>query len=419
MKIRTIAFIILCFSNHHAKTQNLKMVILDSCYHWAEINYPKYKNLHWLQQQTQLDLKNLGNRVLPQISISGQATYQSEVTEIPISLPNLTIDPLSKDQYRIATEISQPITDIFLQSNRRKTTQIIGNIEAEKIQTELYRLKERITQIYFNIILLKAQLKNIGVSRNLLENRITLFNSQLKQGAAQTNQNDELQIAIVQFDKKEIETLNQLSVLIKLMHQMTQKPIDENTIFVIDSIDTSHSNKRLPELRLLDHQNELLQAQKATLKASLLPNISAFLQVGYGRPTLNMLSNEFGDYYIGGLRINWNIQPWYNYKNDNKKNQTQLNILNNQIKQFEYQNSLTNTETKANIQKTKNLIIKDDQIIKTREKLLKNADTNLKNGTINNFQYLEAFNALEEAKNIKTINEIQLSLLETQLKLNN
>ena len=45
------------------------------------------------------------------IQIIGQATYQNDVTQFPVKLPNVSVDPLSKDQYKVYADVSQTIYD--------------------------------------------------------------------------------------------------------------------------------------------------------------------------------------------------------------------------------------------------------------------------------------------------------------------
>jgi hypothetical protein len=47
-----------------------------------------------------LEIEAINKAKLPTIDLNAQATYQSDVTSLPISLPNVTVNPPNKDQYR-------------------------------------------------------------------------------------------------------------------------------------------------------------------------------------------------------------------------------------------------------------------------------------------------------------------------------
>lgn len=89
--------------------QAQSVVTLDQCYEAARANYPLLKQKELLAQNGELAIENLNLiRRLPQLAINGQATWQSQVTKLPIELPNLAIPTLSEDQYR--TSRSTPAT---------------------------------------------------------------------------------------------------------------------------------------------------------------------------------------------------------------------------------------------------------------------------------------------------------------------
>ena len=77
----------------------------------ARNNFPAIKQLDLVKQTAGLNVENLKKGFLPQLSINGQATYQSDVTGLNLSLPGVNIDPINKDQYKLSAEISQLLYD--------------------------------------------------------------------------------------------------------------------------------------------------------------------------------------------------------------------------------------------------------------------------------------------------------------------
>ena len=88
-----------------------------------------------------IQLKMLLKAILPQFSINGQATYQSDVTDIPIKIPNTTIPTLSKDQYKIYTEVDQTISDGGIIKMQKQSIEANAAIDDQKLEVELYELK--------------------------------------------------------------------------------------------------------------------------------------------------------------------------------------------------------------------------------------------------------------------------------------
>jgi hypothetical protein len=55
---------------------------------------------------------------------------------------------------------------------------------------------------------------------------------------------------------------------------------------------------------VIDIREKMLDARNG-------PRVYSFLQLGYGRPALNMLNNQADTYYVGGLRLNWTVSGFY------------------------------------------------------------------------------------------------------------
>mgnify|MGYP003565022114 FL=1 len=81
-------------------------ITLEDCYRLARENYPTVKKLNLLSKTEAYTLANANRAYLPQVSILGQATYQSEVTDLSKSVagvlplpPNVSLPTIDKEQY--------------------------------------------------------------------------------------------------------------------------------------------------------------------------------------------------------------------------------------------------------------------------------------------------------------------------------
>src|SRR3546814_1700535 len=73
-----------------------------------------------------------------------------------------------------------------------------------------------------------------------------------------------------------------------------------------------------PGLELFRLQKELLDVEEKKLRSGYLPKLSAFFQGAWGRPMLNIISDEFGPWYITGARLTRNFGSLYTLKNDRR-----------------------------------------------------------------------------------------------------
>lgn len=102
---RLIVFIALALSFVSAFSQ----ITLDECRELARANYPLIKRFRLVEQSRSLSVSNASKAWLPQVSLNARASYQSEVTRLPVDIPGVEISPLPKDQYDVSVNVSQQI----------------------------------------------------------------------------------------------------------------------------------------------------------------------------------------------------------------------------------------------------------------------------------------------------------------------
>src|SRR5690554_2996855 len=202
---------------------------LEACYDLAEKNYPLAKQKAILEEKINSEIKVLEKEKLPKLDLNAQATYQSDVIEFPMNLPNTNIEPPNKDQYRATIDANQLIYNggNIAANTRLKTAELAT--QQQQVAVNLYTLKSRINQNYFSVLLFQEQ-KNLLLSKTEeLEARLKEVKSGVKHGAVlpaseQILEAEQLklqqQISQTNFDRK--KALNNLSLLLS-------QNIDTNT----------------------------------------------------------------------------------------------------------------------------------------------------------------------------------------------
>ena len=189
-------------------------------------------------------------------------------------------------------------------------------------------------------------------------------------------------------------------------------PIDENTVLEKPHRQILTNTINRPELKLFDLQKKSFDVQEKLLTAKNLPRLSAFFQGGFGRPGLNMLDNDFQGYYIGGLRLSWNITGFYTYKNEKKMLANSQSMIDIQRETFLFNTNLTLKQQNADITKMQELIKTDKSIVTLRESVKNTTQNQLTYGTATTNDYLIAVNAEDQAKQNLILHEIQLLMTE-------
>jgi outer membrane protein TolC len=177
---------------------------LQQVYDSAKNNYPLLKQKQIIEQTKELTINNLSKGLLPQVNISAQATYQSEVTKVNIPIPGVSIDPLSKDQYRIVADVSQTLYDGGITKQQKELQLLNANAENQKIEVELYKLKERVAQVYLSVLFIDEQLKQTELLKADIQSGIKKVQAQVSNGVAFKSNVNVLKAQLLQTNKSKL-----------------------------------------------------------------------------------------------------------------------------------------------------------------------------------------------------------------------
>lgn len=399
-----------------ARARSQEVLTLEKCYELAASRYPLVRQYALIEKTREYSISNASKGALPQLHIAGQATYQSAVTRIPISLPNLDIPVLSKDQYKLYGEISQPVTDLVTVRYQKELIEAGTAVEQQKIEVELYKLKERINQLYFGILLIDARIIQTGILKKDIESGISKSKVAIANGIATRSSADLLRAEWLKADQRAIELVATRKGYADMLALFIDRPVDENTLLQAppETLQTADINR--PELRLFDMQKITFESQSKLIDAKTLPRFSLFFQGGYGRPALNMLSNSFDPYYIGGIRLSWNLSAYYTYRQEKQLLSLSRNTLDVQKETFLFNTLLTLRRQNQEIARLEELIEKDRDIIALRENVTASAQNQLEYGTATTNDYLTYVNAEDQAKQDLILHQVQLLMARYDLK---
>lgn len=394
----------------------LTTVSLTECYDWARLNYPLIAKLDLLEKSTQYSLSNAAKGNLPQININGQATYQSEVTELPIDLPNLEVPTISKDQYKVYAEVYQPLTHFSAVNAQKQQLTINGQIEQQKVEIDLYPLKDRINQIYFGILLMEVKKEQLSLAETDIDSTLARLEAAIQNGTATLMDKQLLAVEKININQQLYENESNKEAFLQMLSALTGKIIHSTTTFTRPEVILPNVIVNRPELNLLSLQEQLVDAQVSQLRTRNIPTLGLFVQGGMGRPALNFLSNDFAPYYIAGLKFNWNLSNRYTTKNDRQKFAIQRQLINNQRETFLLNTGITQSQQFLAVTKYKELLSSDQQVVNLREEIKKTAEVQLVNGLITTIDYIKIINDASRAKQQLELHEIMLLQAQYNLK---
>lgn len=407
--MKRIIFFLLLISTltTEAKSQSFT---LDMCYAKA-IEYSTISAQRMLQNEiASANIKSVSSNYLPQADLNAQATYQSDVTSLPITLPNITIPTLPQDQYKATIDLQQLIWDGGYIANQKEVYRKNLDIENSKIDLSQSNLKDRVNSIYLGILLLEDNISLIELQNQTINGNISLMRERLTNGVVMKSNVDILEVEQMKIEQRLLEARYNRKVLIAQLSALLGENINESAKFEIPQVTYVNYglDSKRPEYGLFSAQRASMAATSAMLGTKNMPKIAAFAQGGYGRPGLNMLSPNFDSYFIVGARLTVPLTKWTATRHEKRVIASQESLIDQQQEDFTRNNRAQIVNQISEIEKYRELIESDKAIVEKHRQITISEQEKMLNGVSTSQDYITEFNAENQAELSQKLHEIQL-----------
>lgn len=404
---------------------------VEECQSMARQNYPLLKKYDLINQTAGFSIENINKGYLPQVTLSGQASYQSDVATLPDALTNMLegngykVKGLEKDQYRIGIDISQNIWDGGNLSAQKEVAERERDVQTLQTDVDMYELNARVNNLFFGILLIDEKLSLNHDLQTLLKDNCRKIETMVANGTAMKADADVMKAEYLNACQRHTELSSMKRRYQKMLAIFIGK--DTETVAVPKKPDATvpatYSNNR-PELQLFNTQIRKYDAQKKQLDAGIRPKISLFAQGYYGYPGYDMFNDMFDHDWtlngIVGISLKWQLGNLYTYKNDKRK----LDIAKSQTETarevFLFNNNLQSVQDTEAIKQYKEMMGEDAAIIDLRKSVRMAAEAKLENGVIDVNNLLQEINRENSARISCSTHEIEMlkSIYELKNTLN-
>lgn len=404
-------------------------ITLEACQRKTRDNYPLVRQYDLIEKTREYTLNNASKGYLPQFALSAKATYQSDVTELPIQIPGVNLKALPKDQYQVLLELRQNLWDGGEIRSQKERAKASSEVDREKLNVDMYALNERVNQLFFGILLLDEQLAQNQLLLDDLERSYQQIAAYVTNGIANQSDLDAVRVNQLDARQKRIELSSSREAYLKMLSLLIGESLDASTPLVKPLAEDEPKDERepeyeptksgaigRPELNWFQAQGHQLQVQEESLQTRYLPHFNLFLQGAYGNPGLNMLKNEFTPYYIGGIRLSWNFGSLYTLRNDKKMIANSRQQLQSNQDTFLFNTRLEATQQSSAIGSMRKQMQDDDEIIRLRTNIRRAAEAKVANGTLTVTEMLREITSENVARQTKALHEVQLLMNIWQLK---
>jgi outer membrane protein TolC len=394
-------------------------VSLDSCLRLADNAYPLKNKEALLRQSAQINNKIAGIAYYPSLKLNAQASWQTDVTQLVVDNPMFAdmLPEVSKDQYKVYAEINQTIWDGGVTGSKQELENAGLQTNLQQTNVDIFKYKEQLVDLYFAALSLQKQVEILQMKEWQIDNVISDVRAAVDNNVALQSQLDIL-IAEKMILNQNITSIEyEIKSLIKIFSEYCNTNFDESLTFLVPTPDLNlDAAMSRPELFLFDYSSKQILAGKDLLKSARNPKVFAFAQAGYGRPGLNMMSNDFYPYAIVGAKFVWTPWEWNKTKYEMELLDIKSDIVGNSQDVFVlHQNAKLEAQSEK-IAKINALSVQDQTILELRESITQSYLAQLNNGVIKSSDYLNVLN--DENSQRLNMELHQLMLYEAIVKYN-
>ena len=399
---------------------------LEECCRLAREHYPEIRQYDLIAETEQYNISNAARAWIPQVVLSGQATYQSATPTYPeafnqmIAANGLDMSGVRKDQYKVVIDVSQNIWDGGQSKANREIAEAEATEQRSQVDASLYDLQSRIQNLYFGILLLDEHVAQTEILIEVLDANLNRMCTYYKNGVAMQSDVDAVEAelltahqALSQVEASRASYRRMLEVFIG--QSLTDKTLTRPAMVEVASRTSAH-----PKLVMFDAQTDRLAAQRKAITASTMPRFSAFAQGYYGYPGLDMfksmVSAEWTLNAIVGVRMSWNIGAFYTKKNNLNKLDVAERQISVQRDIFLFNTQMQSTQDDGEIARLRSALEDDNRIVELRRSVRMAAESRLENGVIDATDLLRKIADETTATLNRSTHEIELLQATYRLK---
>jgi outer membrane protein TolC len=377
---------------------------------------PRAAQIRLLESQSALRLQNIGADLRPTLSVDGLAQYQSDVTNLKVDLPGITLPTPAHDSYDARLGAQQKIFDPSIGPRRAVERAQLAESQA-RVKTSLYALMESVNSAFYTALRAQMQIAEMETTLTDLEAQLKIADARVNAGTALASESNSLRAELLRRRQSISEQRASRVAAIAILSDLTGRRIDPTIPLAIPSLATEaavtrtslDSIRRRPEYEQFARTREVLRQNENARAAQDLPRVVAFGRIGYGRPGLNPLSDKFDTYWLSGIQLQWTPWNWGTTSRDRQAAELQRQIVTTEEQAFTAQLQRSVETDLATIDRLEASVKDDDEIIALRESVLTETRARFRESVITSAEYVDRQTDVLSARLSRAIHRVELS----------
>jgi outer membrane protein TolC len=400
--ILTIAGMLLIFSGHAQLT-------LDQCQEKSKANYPLIKQYDLISKSTDYSLSNANKAYLPQVSVTGIGAYV--ISGLPsFSLPGA--EPKASEDFKFIgiAQINQVIWDGGATHTQKDIAKAKSEVDKANVDVSFYSIRERVNQIYFGILIIDEQLKQLAVLQENLERNLANITLTQANGLAYQSDVDEVKSELQSVEQKKIEFSYARKGYVDMLSYLTGQPLNEGVTLekpvTAESVSVFTMNR--PELKLFSSQVKLIEANASLNKVLNMPKFGVLGIGALIEPGISLGTSTLSSVALAGVSMSWNTSGIYKISTTKKLEKVQSEMITNQQEAFVFGNNLQLKQVSSEIEKQKEIMGRDTEIVTLKNNIKRACQLKYDNGMCSMSDLINSINKESEARCNMALHNVQL-----------
>lgn len=279
---------------------------------------PRTAQFDLLRRASDLRQAAIGSERLPQVSLTGWASHQSDVTRPSLNVPGAVFPDLPRDRWQSTLDVNQLLYDGGNASRRRELERARYAESAAEVNVALYGLRSEVNSAFFSAFLLQQRSAEYEALVTDLDARLAAVRARVEAGTALRREAAEVEAERVRATLQRDEAQAARRASLAILADLTGRAIDTTAVLVLpaDQPERTHplspaavaALRRRPEFERLQQSRARLGQEAALAGTENSPRVSAFGQGGVGLPGLDQFRTTSDAFWQAGVRVEW--RPW-------------------------------------------------------------------------------------------------------------
>jgi outer membrane protein TolC len=383
---------------------------------------PRAREVQLLASQSELRLRNIAAARLPSVNVQGQGQYQSDVPHLSLTLPGgqpLIAPPKATVDGNVG--VDQRLFDPTLGAQSRLERAQLDEQQA-RVRTTLFTLRQQVNDAFFAAAGLQQRAGELAATIADLETRLRETDARAREGAALPADSAAVEATLLQRRQDASQIGADRRAALARVSRLTGQPIGEADTLALPDLNDAVTRARSatdtrarPEYEQFARTRDRLARQQDVASAQDKPRVSAYGRVGYGKPGLNFISDQFESYGLGGVRIQWNAWNWGSAEREREALAIQQQVVTADEEAFTKTIGEANEGDLETIDRLREAITLDDRIVMLREQVERSTQVRFQEGVVTASEYLDRSTEFLQSRFARAGHQVELAQANARL----